>query len=183
MIPNTDLFHKALRLASWAHHGQITKFGDPYITHPTAAAYEVTAAIMAGEKANLDLAVVTALLHDVVEKSDITIKDIKKDFGKAVAEGVSAMTKNIELPKSEQLRDSLIRILDQPKEIAMAKLADRISSMLPPPPEWEASKIETILENAKMIEQMLGESSRYLSKRLQNRIKCYEDALEIKVLH
>jgi len=181
MIPNTDLFHKALRLASWAHHGQITKFGDPYITHPTAAAYEVTAAIMAGEKADLDLAVVTALLHDVVEKSDITLKDIKKDFGKAVAEGVSAMTKNMELSKEEQLRDSLMRILTQPKEIAMAKLADRISSMLPPPPEWDSDKIKTILENAKMIHQMLGESSKYLSMRLQQRIKYYEDTLGIRV--
>jgi len=181
MIPNTDLFHKALRLASWAHHGQITKFGDPYITHPTAAAYEVTAAVMAGEKADLDLAVVTTLLHDVVEKSDITLKDIKKDFGKAVAEGVSAMTKNMELPKEEQLRDSLMRILEQPKEIAMAKLADRISSMLPPPPEWDGNKIKTILENAKMIDQMLGESSKYLSIRLQHRIKYYEDTLGIRV--
>jgi len=177
MIPNTDLFHKALRLASWAHHGQITKFGDPYITHPTAAAYEVTAAIMAGEKADLDLAVVTALLHDVVEKSDITLKDIKKDFGKAIAEGVAAMTKNMELPKGEQLRDSLIRILEQPKEIAMAKLADRISSMLPPPPEWDDDKIKTIMENAKMIHQMLGGSSKYLSKRLHDRIRYYEDLL------
>ena len=85
------------------------------------------------------------------------------------------MTKNIELPKEEQLRDSLMRILEQPKEIAMAKLADRISSMLPPPPEWDNDKVNTILENAKMIHQMLGESSKYLARRLHDRIKYYEN--------
>jgi len=181
MIPNSDLFHKALRLAAWAHHGQITKFGDPYITHPTAAAYEVTAAVMAGESADLNLAVVTALLHDVVEKSDVTLKSIKKDFGKAVADGVSAMTKKSELPKEEQLRESLVRILEQPKEIAMAKLADRISSMLPPPADWDTTKIETITENAKMILQMLGGASPYLAKRLEERIAWYEKALEKRI--
>ncbi|BDY11882.1 HD domain-containing protein [Hydrogenimonas cancrithermarum] len=178
MIPNTDLFHKALRLAAWAHYGQITKFGDPYVTHPMAAAYEVAAAVMAGEKANIDVAAITALLHDVVEKSDVTIGSIKKDFGKTIADGVFAMTKNQELPKEEQLRDSLVRILEQPKEIAMAKLGDRISSMLPPPPEWSVEKLETITGNARMILQMLGEASPFLQKRLEKKIKFYETVME-----
>jgi len=177
MIPNTDLFHKALRLAAWAHYGQVTKFGDPYITHPMAAAGEVMAAVMAGEKADVDLAAITALLHDVVEKSDVTIASIRKDFGKAIADGVFAMTKNRELPKEEQLRDSLIRILEQPKEIAMVKLGDRISSMLPPPPEWSIEKIETVTGNAGMILQMLGEASPFLQKRLEKKINFYKSVM------
>ncbi|WP_456485714.1 HD domain-containing protein [Hydrogenimonas sp.] len=178
MIPNTDIYHKALRLAAWAHYGQVTKFGDPYITHPVAAAQEVIASIMAGEEADVDLACVVALLHDVMEKSDVSSKSIRKDFGKAVAEGVEAMSKNPKLPKEDQLKDSLVRILQQPKEIAMAKLADRISSMLPPPPEWSAKKIETITENAIMILQMIGESSPFLQKRLKKKIKFYQDILK-----
>jgi len=178
MIPNTDLYHKALRLAAWAHHGQVTKFGDPYVTHPVAASYEVLAAKIAGEDFDIDLAVVVALLHDVVEKSDITIKSIKKDFGKTIAEGVAAMSKNEALPKEEQLRDSLLRILEQPREIAIAKLADRISSMLPPSSEWTSQKIETIRDNAQMILQMLGEASPYLSKRLEKRIRLYDRLLK-----
>lgn len=178
MIPNTDLFHKALRLAAWAHYGQVTKFGDPYITHPTAASYELLAAQAAGEDFDIDLAVVTALLHDVVEKSDVTIKSIRKDFGQAVAEGVAAMTKNESLPKEEQLRDSILRILDQPREIAMAKMADRISSMLPVALEWNADKIATILGNAEMIHRMLGEASPFLAKRLEKKIRLYRKAQE-----
>ncbi len=178
MIPNTDLYHKALRLAAWAHYGQVTKFGDPYVTHPTAAAFEVLGAQAAGEVFDVDLATVVALLHDVVEKSDVTIRSIKKDFGKKVAEGVAAMTKNEDLPAEEQLRDSLMRILDQPQEIAIAKLADRISSMLPVPSEWSVQKIETITQNARMILQMLGDASEYLSHRLERRITLYEATLK-----
>ncbi|WP_201353189.1 HD domain-containing protein [Hydrogenimonas urashimensis] len=178
MIPNTDLYHKALRLAAWAHYGQVTKFGDPYVTHPVAAGYEIIAAQAAGETFNVDLAVITALLHDVVEKSDVTLKSIRKDFGKSVAEGVEAMTKNEILPKEEQLKDSLVRILEQPREIAMAKLADRISSMLPVSSEWSVMKIETITANANLILQMLAEASPWLSKRLEKKIALYERTLE-----
>ncbi len=180
MIPDTDLFHKALRLSAWAHYGQITKFGDPYITHPVAASYELMGAMGAGEEADYDLAAVCAVLHDVVEKSDVTIYSIKKDFGKKVADGVAAMTKNMELPKEEQLRDSLMRILEQPKEVAMAKLADRISSMLPPPAEWSREKIETIAKNAELIRGMLGEASPHLSKRLERKILFYRALTERK---
>ncbi len=178
MIPNTDIFHKALRLAAWAHYGQITKFADPYITHPVAASYEILSASAAGEKADIDLAAVCSILHDVVEKSDVSLSSIKKDFGKKVAEGVGAMTKNPNLPKNEQLKDSLIRILEQPKEIAMAKLADRISSMLPPPRDWSAEKIETIVSNAELIHRMLKEASPFLSKRLETKIDMYRRVLE-----
>ena len=178
MIPNSDLYHKALRLAAWAHYGQVTKFGDPYITHPVAAGYEILAALAAGEAFDVDLATVCTLLHDVVEKSDVTLKAIKKDFGKKVAAGVEALSKNENLPKKEQLRDSLMRILEQPKEVAMAKMADRISSMLPPPEEWSAQKIETILQNAVMIRQMLGDASPFLQKRLDGKIALYEKVLE-----
>jgi len=178
MIPNTDLFHKALRLAAWAHYGQVTKFGDPYVTHPAAASYEILAAQAAGEAFDVDLAVVTALLHDVVEKSDVTVKSIRKDFGQAVAEGVAAMTKNESLPKNEQLRDSLTRIQRQPREIAMAKMADRISSMLPVSPEWSDEKVATILDNAEMILQLLGGASAHLKKRLEKKIALYRKTLE-----
>ncbi len=178
MIPNTDMFHKALRLSAWAHYGQITKFGDPYVTHPVAASYEVLAASAAGEEFDVDLAAICAILHDVVEKSDVTIYSIKKDFGKRVAEGVGAMTKKSDILESEQLRESLMRILEQPKEVAIAKLADRVSSMLPPPSEWNKEKIATILENGEMIYNMLSEASPYLSKRLALKIGFYKRVLE-----
>jgi len=110
----------------------------------------------------------------------VTLKSIKKDFGKKVAAGVGAMTKNDALPKEEQLRDSLMRILEEPQEVAIAKLADRVSSMLPPPPEWPKSRIETIVENAVMIRQMLGDASEYLAARLDGRIALYRHALETR---
>jgi len=86
----------------------------------------------------------------------------------------------MELPKDEQLKESLMRILEQPKEIAMVKMADRISSMLPPPPNWSNEKIETIVGNAKLIRNMLGDASPYLSKRLKSRIAFYKAVMESK---
>jgi (p)ppGpp synthase/HD superfamily hydrolase len=177
MIPDTDRYHRALRLAAWAHHGQVTKFGDPYITHPVAAAMEVAAAQAAGEVFDVDLALLCALLHDTVEKSDVTVKMIKKDFGKRVARGVEAMTKRDDLPKSEQLRDSLTRILQQPEEVAIAKLADRISSMLPPGSDWPVARVEKLKNNAEMILETLGGASDYLAHRLAEKIALYERVL------
>jgi GTP diphosphokinase / guanosine-3',5'-bis(diphosphate) 3'-diphosphatase len=52
-----------------------------------------------------------ALFHDSIEDTNTSYNDIKNDFGKEVADGVLALTKNFDLPtKSEQMKDSLQRI-------------------------------------------------------------------------
>ena len=84
---DTALIDAAYVLAMQAHGAQTRDNGDPYITHPVAVAD-----ILAGYK--LDTAsIVTALLHDVIEDTPVTLKEIEQRFGKAVAGLVDGVTK------------------------------------------------------------------------------------------
>ena len=69
-------------LASFAHKGQKDKAGKPYIYHPLAVKERVE-----GEKEKI-----TALLHDVIEDTFITLETVRNIFGDEIAEAVDAMT-------------------------------------------------------------------------------------------
>ena len=75
---------RAQALAVDAHHGQVDKAGLPYIEHPTRVVGHL-------EKPAAEEATV-AWLHDVVEDTSVTLKDIENDFGSRVAEAVDAIT-------------------------------------------------------------------------------------------
>jgi GTP pyrophosphokinase len=77
--------HKAYLYASIAHEGQERKSGEPYIIHPIAVAQ-----LLASQ--NLPASVLIAgLLHDVVEDTHITQKEIENSFGKDIAEIVDGV--------------------------------------------------------------------------------------------
>ena len=71
------------------------------------------------------------------------------------------------------MADSLRRILTQPAEVAMVKLADRITNLAPPPPHWTAEKITRYRAEAEQIVQALGEVSPFLSLRFRGRLVGY----------
>ena len=78
----TELTNKALRIAYDAHAGQLDKCGAPYIAHPLHVA----------EQMDDEASTCVALLHDVVEDSDVTLDDLARDFPPEVVEGVRLMT-------------------------------------------------------------------------------------------
>lgn len=78
----TDLTERAMRLAYRAHDGQVDKAGVPYIFHPIHLAEQMTT----------EACVCVALLHDVVEDSDVTIEDIAALFPAEVTEAVRLLT-------------------------------------------------------------------------------------------
>lgn len=78
----TALTNKALRVAYAAHAGQLDKCGAPYIAHPLHVA----------EQMDDEVSTCVALLHDVVEDSDITLDDLAREFPPEVVEGVRLMT-------------------------------------------------------------------------------------------
>ena len=84
---NIEKLEKAYNLAFEAHDGQMRVSGEPYITHPLEVAY-----ILADLELDCDT-LVSALLHDVVEDTDYTLEDIKKEFGENVALIVDGVTK------------------------------------------------------------------------------------------
>ncbi len=175
-IWNPDKVIQAWRFAADAHQGQTVPGTDlPYLTHLGQVTMEIMRAVAAEPVSQPDLPILCAILHDIIEDTSVTYDPVLKKFGPAVANGVLALTKDATLPtKAEQMDDSLVRIKQQPQEVWMVKLADRISNLGPPPHHWTPEKIRFYHDEALKIHRELGEASAVLSDRLQSRIKAYE---------
>jgi (p)ppGpp synthase/HD superfamily hydrolase len=165
----------AMRFAAAAHKTQTEQGSDlPYLVHIVAVAAEVIAALPAHPELDGDLAVTCALLHDTVEDTSVTLDAIRARYGDAVAAGVSALTKDGSAgDKTDQMLDSLRRIKAQPREIAIVKLADRITNMAEPPPHWSKDKRIAYRAEATVIADTLGYASATLGARLRARIAAY----------
>ena len=172
---------EVLNFAAFAHGEQKTPKGLPYLAHITCVAMEV---INACEKSQLeqsktDLAISCALLHDVIEDANITYDELYTKFGEKIANGVEALTKDKTLAsKQEQMKDSIERLLTQPYEVQMVKLADRITNLGIPPKHWDNDKIKKYQKEAGFILSCLGNSNIYLSKRLEEKIESYNNYIK-----
>lgn len=164
---------KALNFAAYAHGDQKTLHGLPYVVHVCSVARELSVALAVERDNDADFAMTCALLHDVVEDTSITAGRIENEFGEKVSRAVMALSKDTGLPHKDRMVDSLERILAQPREVAMVKLADRITNLGPPPPMWRATKVLRYQDDAKMILDRLGEASPTLYERLSIAIKDY----------
>ena len=166
-----------LNFAAIAHGEQKTPKGLPYLAHITCVAMEV---INACEKSKLDekktnLAISCALLHDVIEDTNISYNELYVKFGEEIANGVEALTKDKTLSsKQEQMRDSIERLLTQSYEVQMVKLADRITNLTIPPKHWDNEKIKAYQKEASFILSCLGNSNIYLAQRLKEKIEEYK---------
>ncbi len=128
-----DLVRKAYRVANKAHEGQTRLSGEPYITHCIA---------VAGALASLGLDSITiscGLLHDVLEDTTVTHKELEKTFGKTVADIVDGVTKISTMRKAtipstreekqaENLRKMLVATAKDVRVI-LVKLADRLHNV------------------------------------------------------
>ena len=73
--PDVKIIQKAYNYALEKHGTQLRKSGEPYIIHPTNVAYTIA------ELGLDEQTICAALLHDVVEDTDVTDKDLRKEFG------------------------------------------------------------------------------------------------------
>lgn len=128
---NYDLkkINKAYELAEESHGDQKRLSGVPYILHPTSVACIVAQFGMDSE------CVISALLHDVVEDTEITLDYVRKEFGKDVANIVDGVTKiskiklySREEQQAENVRKMLIAMSNDIRVI-IVKLADRLHNM------------------------------------------------------
>jgi len=171
-----ELYLKTWNFSSSAHKNQKLPGSEiPYINHIGNVAMEIIAAICAIPVEFPDLSIQCALLHDVIEDTEVTYDQVEADFGVRVASGVLSLTKNKDLQsKQEQMLDSLNRIKQLPKEVWMVKLADRITNLQPPPHHWDNEKISKYREEAKLINEILGPAHVILSERLNQKILNYQ---------
>lgn len=177
---SADAWHDAWRFAAEAHHGQLLPGSQlPYIVHVAAVAMELGNAMakrmqIGKPVVQPDFAIQVALLHDVVEDTEVSVEQLRARFGDAIAEGVSALSKDPEVgDKPAQMLDSLARIRTQPAEVWMVKLADRIVNLQAPPHYWKPEKIRGYRAEAREIHAQLGAACDVLGPRLLDKIAAY----------
>ena len=105
---NLERIREAYEMAKSAHEGQLRKDGSPYVTHCVAAA-DITVDMGMDEDS-----VVSALLHDVIEDTNLTHADIARQFGTAVAdivEGVTKLTRVQYTSKEDEQMENLRKML------------------------------------------------------------------------
>ena len=124
-----QMIRKAFDMALESHKDMRRKSGEPYIYHPIAVAQ------IAAEEIGLGTtSIVCALLHDVVEDTDVSLLDIELVFGKKVSKIIDGLTKisGIFDPNSsiqaENFRKMLLTLADDVRVI-LIKLADRLHNM------------------------------------------------------
>ncbi len=124
------LIRKAFKMANEAHKGMRRKSGDPYIIHPLEVALIVSQEIGLGVTST-----VCAILHDVVEDTELTIEDVENAFGSKIASIIDGLTKisgvfdkESNSLQAENFRKMLLT-LSEDVRVIFVKLADRLHNM------------------------------------------------------
>ena len=124
-----ELIRSAFEMAVNAHKTMRRKSGEPYILHPIAVAKICVEEIGLGVRSSI-----CALLHDTVEDTDITLDDIKREFGFEITKIVDGLTKIANVmdantsQQAENFKKILLTLTDDPRVI-LIKLADRLHNM------------------------------------------------------
>ena len=172
-----QLIQQAKDFAFNAHSNHYFPCGRKYSTHLETVAEISKQALLHEPTLNEGILLSTAYLHDSVEDTAVTHEDIFNFFGHNISDAVSALTKNKQLSKSSQIQHSLQRILRQPKEVWLVKLADRIANLQQTiflhDKKWSGHYKQYYRNESILINQTLGKASPYLSQKLSNLINIY----------
>ncbi len=124
-----DALNRAYVFAMKAHGHQKRASGDPYFSHPLEVA-----GILTNYKLD-SKSIITALLHDTIEDTDVTSEDIEDQFGNEIAhlvEGVTKLTKiELQSEQSDQAENfrKLVLAMSEDIRVLLVKLADRLHNM------------------------------------------------------
>ncbi len=180
MFYNEDIYRQTLSFVAKAHAFQkIPGMELPYLMHIAAVTMETLSALQhtSEREWDIDFALQCALLHDVIEDTPVSYKEVEASFGHNVAQGVLALTKNEQLSREQQMMDSLQRILQQPDEIRVVKMCDRIDNLHSAPIYWTTLKRKKYQSEGQLILDTLGGVCTYAEARLQNKIALYSHYL------
>ena len=131
-----DIVKTAKELAKKLHEGMTDKYGNPYFYHLERVANRVREMEynMVDETSDINLYIVAAYLHDVIEDTDHLIGDLIDEFGETVAEAVKLLTRD----KEETYADYVVGIKNsvflEGKIARVVKLADLFDHLMGPTP-------------------------------------------------
>ena len=165
------VIYQSLVIAFNGHDGQMRKSGEPYIHHPIEVAKIVAKDI------GLDyISIASALLHDVVEDTDVTFKDLNESVGNEISRIVNGLTKISTLKKNEDYSIQaenyrrMLLTLHSDIRVILIKTADRLHNM----------RTIDFLSKAKQ-DQMASESL-YIYAPLAHRVGLYNIKNELEDL-
>jgi len=168
---DAKIIKKAFNTALEAHHGMRRKSGEPYIYHPLAVAQIAVDEIGLGTTS-----VIGALLHDVVEDTEMEIEDIEREFGPKVAKIIDGLTKISGVfeygtsQQAENFRKMLLTLSDDVRVI-LIKLADRLHNM------------RTLASMARNGQLKIASETMYLYAPLAHRLGLYSIKSELEDLY
>ena len=166
-----EVIKDSLIIAYNAHDGQLRKSGEPYIYHPLGVAKIV------GHNIGLDCdSIAAAILHDVVEDTDVTFKDLNESVGNEISRIVNGLTKISTLKKNEDYsiqaenyRRMLLTLHSDIRVISI-KTADRLHNM------------RTIDSLSKAKQDQMASESLYIYAPLAHRVGLYNIKNELEDL-
>lgn len=166
------LLRRAFEMSVDAHKEMRRKSGEPYILHPLAVARITVEEIGLGVTS-----AICALLHDVVEDTEITLEDINQEFGSVYARIIDGLTKisnvvefkNGVSMQAENFRKILLTLAEDPRVI-LIKLADRLHNM------------RTLSSMAREKQMKIASETTYIYAPLAHRLGLYEIKSELEDL-
>lgn len=166
------IIRRAFELAADAHKDMRRKSGEPYILHPLAVARIVVEEIGLGVTSAC-----CALMHDVVEDTEITLEDIAGEFGtnfSRIIDGLTKISNVVDIKASasmqaENFRKILLTLAEDPRVI-LIKLADRLHNM------------RTLTSMSREKQLKIASETTYIFTPLAHRLGLYEIKTELEDL-
>ncbi|AWV97827.1 RelA/SpoT family protein [Arcticibacterium luteifluviistationis] len=162
---------KAFNISMEAHKEMRRKSGEPYIYHPLEVALICIQEIGLGPTS-----IICALLHDVVEDTELTLDDIEKDFGpkvRRIIDGLTKIAENFEQSQSAQAENfrKMLLTLSEDVRVILIKLADRLHNM------------RTLKSMARNSQLKIAHETIYIYAPLAHRLGLYQIKSELEDLY
>lgn len=165
------LIKRAFKMAAEAHKDMRRKSGEPYIFHPLAVAQ-----ICVEEMGLGATSIAAALLHDVVEDTDITLEEIEREFGTKIARIIDGLTKitdvedSVTSSQAENFKKVILTLAEDVRVI-LIKIADRLHNM------------RTLESMAKHKQLKIASETIYIYAPLAHRLGLYSIKSELEDLY
>ena len=172
-----NLVLKATQFAALKHRNQQRKDGKtPYIIHP------ISVAMILAEIGGIDDPEIlsAALLHDTIEDTNTSAKELDKEFGSTVRKIVEEVTDNKKLTFSKRKQLQIEKAPFLSKDATLVKIADKISNVSDviksPPPDWDQSRCDNYIDWAEAVIKNCQKVNENLEKHFFELLTNYREA-------